>query len=522
MLRGSRRRVGSREKPVAVAKASRVHEAVLGIDLGTSECKVCLVTAAGEVIRAVREGYPTHSPRPAWAEQDPADWLQAVVRATRRLLAEADFAAHRIAGLALTSAAHIGVLVDADGVPVRRALLWNDQRSSSEVADLERDHGDEILRRTYQAVSTSWTLPHLLWVRRHEPDVWARTRRILLSKDFLAAWLTREAATDPATALSSQLYDATTGFWCPTLCAIVGLTTEALPPVLPATTPVAHGLTAEAAGALGLAAGTPVIVGTLDSATELLAAGVLATGQGLVRLATAGGVECVIPEPRPSRKLITYPHPVRPLWYCQAGTNSCASAVRWGTRILGGASEVPFATWDAWAASTPVGAEGLLFHPYLAGERAPQWDPHLRASFLGATLQHGPGHFARAIYEGTAFSIRHAMSVLPTGDAGEAPLAVVGGGTRSDVWVQILADVLDRPLLVSEGADSAGGAALLGLVGLGLADDLAELAAARAGRGRRVVPSATNAARYAKLFSVYVRVQAQLGPLYHEGWLTGS
>ena len=306
------------------------------------------------------------------------------------------------------------------------------------------------------------------------------------------------------------------------LCAMVGLTTEALPPVQPATTPVGHGLTAEAAGVLGLTAGTPVIVGTLDSATELLAAGVLATGQGLVRLATAGGVECVIPEPRPSRKLITYPHPVRPLWYCQAGTNSCASAVRWGTRIVGGASEVPFATWDAWAAATPVGAEGLLFHPYLAGERAPQWDPHLRASFLGATLQHGPGHFARAIYEGTAFSIRHAMSVLPTGDAGEASLAVVGGGTRSDVWVQILADVLDRPLLVAEEADSAGGAALLGLVGLGLADDLATLAAARAGRGRQVVPSATNAARYAKLFSVYVRAQAQLGPLYHEGWLTGS
>lgn len=507
---------------VATSESPGAQEAVLGIDLGTSECKVCLVTAAGEMIRAVREGYPTHSPRPAWAEQDPADWLQAVARATRRLLAETDSAAHRIVGLALTSAAHIGVLVDADGVPVRRALLWNDQRSSSEVADLERDHGDEILRRTYQAVSTSWTLPHLLWVRRHEPDVWARTRRVLLSKDYLAAWLTREVATDPATALSSQLYDATTGSWCPMLCAMVGLTAEALPPVLPATTPVGHGLTAEAAGVLGLTAGTPVIVGTLDSATELLAAGVLATGQGLVRLATAGGVECVIPEPRPSRKLITYPHPVRPLWYCQAGTNSCASAVRWGTRILGGEGEVPFATWDAWAAATPVGAEGLLFHPYLAGERAPQWDPHLRASFLGATLQHGPGHFARAIYEGTTFSIRHAMSVLPTGDAGEAPLAVVGGGTRSGVWVQILADVLNRPLLVADEADSAGGAALLGLVGLGLADDLAELAAARVGRGRPVVPSAANAARYAELFPVYVRAQAQLGPLYHDGWLTAS
>jgi xylulokinase len=492
-------------------------EAVLGIDLGTSECKVCLVAADGGVVRTAREGYPTHSPRPGWAEQEPADWLAAVARATRRLLAECDAPPDRIAGLALTSAAHIGVLLNAEGAPVRRALLWNDQRSAAEAAELEREHGETILRQSLQAASTSWTLSHLLWIRRHDPEAWARARRLLLSKDFLAAWLTGVTATDPGTAVSSQLFDATTNAWSPELCAMVGLCVDALPSVRPATAPIG-GLTAEAAGTLGLRAGTPVIAGTLDSATELLAAGVLSPGQGLVRLATAGGVECVIREPKPSRKLITYPHPVQPLWYCQAGTNACASSVRWGTRIFGGDGEVPFATWNAWAAATPPGAEGLLFHPYLSGERAPQWDPRLRASFVGATLQHGPGHFARAVYEGTACSIRHAMSALPAAGTGMETLAVVGGGTRSAVWVQILADVLNRPLLVAEEADSAAGAALLGLVGLGLADDLAALAAARAGRGRLVTPDPQCAVRYDKLFTVYVATQESLAALYHRHW----
>jgi xylulokinase len=209
---------------------------------------------------------------------------------------------------------------------------------------------------------------------------------------------------------------------------------------------------------------------------------------------------------------------VQPHWYCQAGTNACASSVQWGTRIFGGDGEVPFATWDGWAAATPPGAEGLLYHPYLLGERAPQWDPRLRASFVGVTMRHGPGHFARAVYEGTACSIRHAMSVLPDGGARVESLAVVGGGTRSAVWVQILADVLNRPLLVAEEADSAAGAALLGLVGLGLADDLATLAGHRAGHGRPVTPDPERAARYDELFATYIAVQDGMAPLYHRHW----
>ena len=489
---------------------------VLGVDLGTSECKVCLVTEAGEVMRAARAGYATRAPRPLWAEQDPGDWAPAATAATRRLLAETGIAARSVVGIALTSAAHIGVLLDAHGSPVRPAMLWNDQRSSREAAELEREHGEEILRRTYQAVSTTWTLPHLCWVRRNDPDAWARTRRVALSKDFLVEWLVGSPATDPATALSSQLYDASVGRWSPELCAMAGVSPEMLPPVRPARDRIG-GLTAEAAERLGLPPGTPVVVGTLDSATELFAAGAVAEGQCLVRLATAGGVQVVIRGPRPNRKLITYPHVVEPLWYCQAGTNACVTSVRWGARLVTGEADVPFAAWDAWAAAAPVGAGGLLFHPYLVGERAPQWDPELRASFVGASLDHGRGHFARAIYEGTAYSIRHAMSVLPGIESSSGALAVVGGGTQSAVWVQILADVLGRPLVVAEGVDSAYGAGLLGLAGLGLSDGRAG-AEATAARWRSIAPQPEGTAAYADRYPAYVRVAEALAPLYHQYW----
>ncbi|HEY3376821.1 MAG TPA: FGGY family carbohydrate kinase [Armatimonadota bacterium] len=486
---------------------------VLGVDLGTSGCKVCLLSAAGAVTASCSVGYATASPQPLWAEQDAHDWPRAVTDAVRRVLAESGIPATQVAGLALTSAAHIGVLLDAQGEPVRPAILWHDQRSAAEVAELEREAGAEILRLTCQAVSTGWTLPHLRWVRRHDPAAWARTRTVLLSKDYLAQWLVGRAVTDPATALSAQLLDTTTGQWSKTLCRLAGITPKMLPEICPATT-IIGGLTADAARQLGLVACTPVVLGSVDSATELLAAGVVTPGQRQLRLASAGGVQCVTPAPTPHRQRITYPHLITPYWYCQAGTNTCATAVRWGMEVLAG--EVSYAAWDAAAAETPVGADGLLFHPYLAGERAPHWDPNLRGSFIGLTLRHGRGHLARALYEGTAFSIRQAMSVLDAPPNAE-PFSVVGGGTRSALWVRILADVLGRPLRIPADADSAVGAALLALAALGLADDLPTLAARRSDTGTLVQPIAAHVACYEDAYQRYTQLPALLAPYYAQG-----
>lgn len=301
---------------------------VLGIDLGTSGCKACAVDAAGRVAAEGSVGYPTSSPQPGWAEQDPADWIGAVVEAVGKLTESGAVAPTDVAGLALSCAAHIGVLLDEHDQPLRPAILWSDQRSHQEVAELERECGDEVFQLTHQRVSTTWTLPHLVWVRRHEPGVWSQVRRVLLSKDYLLWWLMGRRVTDPATAVSAQLYDARAGQWSERLCGLAELTTDMLPQIVPPTD-VAGTLTDAVAKKLGLPPATPVVVGTLDSAAETYGAGVDQPGQCLLRVATAGGAHLVLPEPHPHPRLITYPHPRQPLWYSQAGTSSCASAVRW-------------------------------------------------------------------------------------------------------------------------------------------------------------------------------------------------
>ncbi len=487
----------------------------LGLDLGTSSCKAVLVDISGRVVRSASAAYQTASPQPGWAEQGPADWLAAVATAVRQL----EIAGGEVAGVALTSAAHIGVLLGGDGRPLRPAILWNDQRTVAEVAELEAAAGEMILNASCQAVSTGWTLPHLVWVRRHEPRAWKQVQAIMLSKDYLLHWLTGRAVTDPATAVSSQLYDFRGQSWSCELCALAGVRPEMLPEVLPATG-VVGGLLAPAAAALGLKPGTPVVNGTLDSATELLAAGICRPGAAQVRLATAGGVQMVVPGPLPDRRRITYPHAVAPFWYCQAGTSTCAAAVRWAMVTLGAGepAAASCAAWDAEARAVPPGCDGLLFHPYLAGERAPHWDPRLRGSFSGLGLNHGRGHLARAVYEGTAYSIRQAMGVLPgvVVAAASEPLAVVGGGSRSTLWCEVLANVLGVPLRPLPDADSATGAALLGLAGLGLAAGLEELAGGRERDCAMIRPEPALMGLYAASFADYIDLHARLAPHYHQ------
>ena len=441
------------------------------------------------------------------------DWIDALVKATQQLMATVSLSSSSVDGLALSCAAHIGVLVDKDDQPVRPAILWNDQRTASQVDELEKAYGDQIFAITHQRVSTTWTLPHLLWIRQHDPQAWANTQRVLLSKDFVLWWLTGQRATDPATALSSQLFDATTGQWSALLCEVAGIRTDQLPKVL-AVTDVAGRLREAAARRLGLRLGTPVVVGTLDSAAETFGAQVNRPGQCLLRLATAGGVHLVLTQPKPHDRLITYPHPLSPLWYCQAGTNSCASAVRWAINNFSWDSNVSFAQWDSLAASVCPGSEGLIFHPYLMGERCPHWNPNLRASFVGATMRHGKGHLARAVYEGTAFSIRDALSILEGFGIGADPFIAVGGGTTSQVWLQIVADVLSRPIQVAPHVDSSYGASLLGLIGLGLREPTATPMVPDPEQIHSFSPDKDRTRLYDKQFQTYQDIHQYLAPLY--------
>ena len=238
-------------------------------------------------------------------------------------------------------------------------------------------------------------------------------------------------------------------------------------------------------------------------------------GDCLLRLATAGGIHLVLEAPHPHPGLITYPHPVSPLWYSQAGTNSCTSALHWVFRTVGSSRPGTFQEWDASVEAVPQGAEGLFFHPYLSGERCPYWDGRLRASFTGATFSHRPEHFVRAAYEGTAFSLRDALGVLDDLGGRRGTITVVGGGTAGRLWTRIVCDVLGKTLQVSRVTDSAYGAALLGLVGIGLYSDVSQPLAGSRQELEVVSPDPERARGYTAFFDRYREIQQKLQPVYH-------
>ncbi len=473
---------------------------VLGVDLGTSSVKVAAVGLDGAELGTAQAAYPTLTPHPGWSEQQPAAWLPAAAQAIRAAVAAAGVRPAAVRGLALAGAAHIGVLLDSAGAPLRPALLWNDQRTGAEAAALAREAGPRILALGRNWPSTTWTLPHLRWIAAHDPQSWRRRAGLLPSKDYLAWQLTGVRATDPASAVSLLLCDAARADWSDELLALADLPRSALPPILPIGARVGA-LTPQAAALTGLPAGTPLFNGTLDSLTETLAAGLRPGHDLLIRLATAGGIHRVGADLPPDRRLISYPYAFSDagegLWLQQAGTNACASAVAWARGLLApsGAAEPDYAAWDAAAAAAPGGRDAPFFHPYLAGERAPCWSPALRGAFTGLTFRHGPADLARAVYEGCALSLRHALTAFLPGAVspeisrpmhhvpGAAPdgrVMAVGGGARSDVWCTLVAAVLGARVEAAARADSALGAARIALSGGGLGGPPAAGEAARA------------------------------------------
>lgn len=488
---------------------------VLGIDLGTGSLKAVLLGAHGAVLASATRSYPTSTPHPGWAEQDPADWLVALRGAVEDLTAREPVAMARLDGIGLCSAAHLPVLLDAHDVVVRPAILWSDQRSHVEVAALKARAGARIAELACNEPGCTWTLPQLLWVWAHEPDVRGHVRTLLSSKDYLLFRLTGTKAMDPGSVAATLMGDARGRAWAPELIALADLPDTAFPPVRAATAEAGR-VTAEAAQAFGLPAGVPVVTGTLDSAAELLGCGLLAAGgDGMIRVGSAGGVMLLAEAPAFRPGVFTYPHVTEGVWYHQAGTNACATSLGW-IRDLAAAmrGEAPpafgFKDLDRLAAACEPGADGLLFHPYLQGERAPHWSASIRGGFTGLDVRHGWPQLVRAVMEGVAFSLRDCLGMF--GDEGRAMRAAVlsGGVVRSPVWSAILTNVLGLETRTVAHGDSALGAAMLAGAGVAMFPSL-DAAAVRCVRPETVLrPDPALADGYARAFERYCRVGAFL------------
>lgn len=490
---------------------------LLGIDLGAGSLKASLIAFDGTLAGEASHPVTTSAAKPGWSEQDPWEWWRAVCAAVPAALARAGGNPKRVAAISFSAGAHTQVLEDADGNVIRPAILWNDQRSGPQTQALRRLAEDRILEIGYNRANPTWTLPQMLWLRENEPEAFARVRRLYVAKDWIRSRFTGGFETDLIDAIGTLMADARTGEWSKELCDLIGWPLATLPSIVQPKS-IVGSVSAEAARATGLAEGTPVVCGTSDTAVETYGAGMMRPGTGVMKLATAATVSVLSPHAVPHKEMINYPHVIPDHWYVITATNSCASAHKWLRDTFfkreGEDGSAVFDEMERLAVATRPGAEGLFFHPYLNGERSPHWDPLLRADFVGIGFNHGPGHFVRALYEGISYSLRDCLEVLRANGLGFETTRLTGGGARSALWRQILADVMNVRVELPAIADASFGAALLAGVGIGAYSDEAAAEAAI-----RIVatntPDAERVALYDKGFHLYREIQAALAPLNH-------
>ena len=453
---------------------------VLGIDASTTATKAVLMDETGVVRGVGTAEYSYDIPQPMWSEQDPALWWDGTVSAVRSVLGSTGVRADEIAAVGLTGQMHSLVLLDAADAVLRPAILWNDQRTSAECDLIRATVGPErLIQITGNDALTGFTAPKLVWVREHEPELWSRVAHVLLPKDFVRFRLTGSRAVDVADGAGTILFELRRRTWSAEMLGALGIDPAWLPSVFegPAIT---GAITAAAAHATGLRAGTPVVAGGGDQAANAVGVGAVDAGVTALSLGTSGVIfaptEAAIVEPH--GRVHAFCHAVPDRWHLMSVMLSAAGSLRWFRDAL--APGVPYGSLTEEAARIPAGSDGLLFLPYLTGERSPHPDPRARGAFVGLTVAHGRPHLARAVLEGVAYGLRDGLDLMiAAGMLAPAQIRASGGGIASPLWRQILADVLGADIATvgtTEGA--AFGAGLLAAVGAGWFDRVQDATAA--------------------------------------------
>jgi xylulokinase len=432
----------------------------LGLDLGTSGVRVVAVTPEGEVAAEASGHYPLHTPKPGWTEQDPADWVSATLGALEELAGRLQ--GHSVLALGLSGQMHGMVALGASSEVVRPAPLWNDQRTAEAVRDIEREVARKtLIAKTGNPAITGFQLPKVLWLRENEPENFARTEHVLLPKDYLGFVLTGSVATEPSDASGVGCLNLARKTWDEEILAALELSPALFPKVVASHEEVG-GLRAAIAQTTGLPEGLPVIAGAGDNAAAATGLGLSSTRphRGSVSLGTSGVlfVPLTEPTPDPQGRVHLFAH-ADGGYHLLGVTLAAAGSLQWYRSVF--APERDFDALMALAAESTPGANGVLFRPYLAGERTPHMNPELRGSWTGLSLATSQGDMVRSVLEGVAYSLRDALTVMtPLAEAKE--LLATGGGARSKFWLQIVADVLEKPILVpAHDRGAAYGAALL-------------------------------------------------------------
>jgi xylulokinase len=448
---------------------------LLGLDIGTSGLKCALIDEAGHLLASALREYTPDLPQPGWAEQDPDVWLNAAISVVREAFESSGVDRNSIAGLGFSGQMHSTVFLDRDRRVIRPTILWLDTRSAKQVEALNRTIGrSQLTKWIGNPVMPGFMLSSLLWIKEEEPETWDRLAHVMLAKDYVRLRLTGEIATDFSDASSTALLDVQRRVWCDELLRAVNIPIDLLPP-LRSSSEVAGHLLPDMAEALDLPAGLPVICGAGDQEAQAIGNGIIRSGLLSSTIGTGGQLFTPIDRYRsdPQLRIHTFCHAVPDLWHWQAATLTAGASLRWlRDEVLSGRYSYHELA-DA-AASIEPGAEGLLFRPYLAGERTPHMNPNLRGSFVGLTLRHSWKHMARAVMEGVVFSLLDGLELMRDLGANFDQVIASGGGTKHPLWLQLQADVFGmevRPTQTPEAA--AFGAALLAGVGVGKFESIA-------------------------------------------------
>jgi len=441
----------------------------IGIDTSTTATKALLIEENGQVLGVASNEYPYETPQPLWSEQDPALWWHGTTQSIRQVLAKTGVDAAAVKGIGLTGQMHGLVLLDEKGDVLRPAILWNDQRTGPQCDAIRLKLGREkLIQITGNDALTGFTAPKILWVQEHEPEIWKRARHILLPKDYVRYKLTGEFAIDRADGAGTILFDLAKRDWSPEVLAALDIPAEYLPKTFEGTD-VTGALLPNVARDLGLPAGIPVFGGGGDQAAAAVGTGAVRAGVVSVSLGTSGVVFATTDGPaiEPEGRLHAFCHSVPGKWHFMGVMLSAAGSLRWHRDTF--TPNMDYDTLLAPVADIPAGSDGLLFLPYLTGERTPHPDPLARGAFVGLTVRHTFPYLTRAVLEGVAFGLRDSFELMKSaGLKNVSQVRVTGGGARSLLWRQILADVFHAEIVtVNTEEGAAYGAALLAAAGSG-------------------------------------------------------
>jgi xylulokinase len=488
----------------------------LGIDVSTTATKALLCDQAGAVVAVAATEYPFETPKPLWSEQSPSLWWDGAVKSIRSVLEKAGVTGAEVSGVGLTGQMHGLVLLDEEGLVLRPAILWNDQRTQAQCDEIHEIIGREkFIQITGNVALTGFTAPKILWVAENEPNIYEKVRHILLPKDYVRYCLTSAYAMDKADGAGTVLMDLQARDWSPEVLKALHIQAEWLPPLYEGTH-ITGEVTAAAALATGLQPGTPVVAGGGDQAAQAVGVGAVEEGIVALTLGTSGVVFATANGAfiEPEGRLHAFCHSVPGKWHLMGVMLSAAGSLRWYRDTF--APDLDYDSLLAPAADIPAGSDGLLFLPYLTGERTPYPDPLARGAFVGATVRHTKAHFTRSVLEGVAFGLKDSFDLMKAAGLSEiTQVRVSGGGARSHLWQQILADVFDAELVTVNTTEGAAyGAALLAGVGAGTWSSVEE-ACGQSIRITGQVKPGQNVAIYDKMDKLYRSLYPALTPTFH-------